>query len=186
MKFSGAVLTGGRSTRMGRDKALVDVDGRPLAAIARDALVGAGATEVLAIGGDPVELANLGFRVVADGWPGEGPLGAVVTALSAADEAVVVVLACDLPDVVPATVSAVLAGLGDADVGVPRVDGRFEVLVAAYRRVCLDSLAASRAAGERSLRRAIVPLKVAIVELADPESVRNANRPADLGPGTLS
>lgn len=178
--FSGAVLTGGGSRRMGTDKALLEVGGRPMAAIARDALVGAGAAEVLAVGGDAAALTALGLRPVPDRWPGEGPLGGVIVALHEAQHDVVVVLACDLPRVEAAAVAALVRGLGDADAGVPAVDGRPQVLVAAYRRACVGVLEEARAAGVRRLRDAVNRLRVADVALADPDWVRNVNQPADL------
>ena len=182
--FSGAVLTGGRSTRMGRDKALLEIRGRPRVAAARDALVGAGAAEVVAVGGDGEALARLGFRHVVDRWPGDGPLGGVVTALRAAVHEVVVVLACDLPDVEPAAVIAVLAALGSADAAIPEVDGRRQVLLAAYRRTCIVQLEAALAAGERALRDAVRRLAVAPVELADARWVHNVNVPGDIEAGS--
>ena len=181
-RFTGAVLTGGRSRRMGRDKALLEVGGRPLATLAGDALRGAGAAEVLAVGGDGEALAGLGFRAVADRWPGAGPLGGVVTALEAAGEDVVVVLACDLPGVTVAAVAAVLDGLaGGADAAVPEVEGRRQVLLAAYRRwPCLPVLAAALDAGERAVHRALAPLVVAPVTLVDPAWAADVDTPADL------
>ena len=98
LPFTGAVLTGGRSTRMGTDKAFVEVDGRPMAGRVAAALRAAGAAEVLAVGGDLDRLPSLGFdRAVPDRHPGEGPLGGLLTALAAAGHDVVVVLACDVP-----------------------------------------------------------------------------------------
>src|SRR5262245_31245962 len=143
--FTGMVLTGGTSTRMGSDKAFVEVDGRPLAAIARDALVGAGAAETFAVGGDRERLEAAGFQVVPDEFPGTGPLGAIATGLSAANFDPVVVLACDLPRVQAATVNELLTALSDAadDAAIPLRDGRREVLVAAYRRRCLPTLRAA-------------------------------------------
>ena len=82
---------------MGTDKALLVVDGRPLAVVAAEALRGAGATDVFAVGGDRAGLEAAGLRWVADRWPGEGPLGALVTALDASTADVVAVLACDRP-----------------------------------------------------------------------------------------
>jgi len=180
--FSGAVLTGGRSTRMGADKAFVEIGGRPLAAIARDALLGAGAREVLAIGGDGAAFERLGFRAVADAWPGEGPLGGVVTALREAAHDIVVVLACDLPAVDAPAVTAVLSGLADldADAAVPLVDGTPQVLVAAYRRRCRAPLEDALRRGTRRLRDAVDALRVANVALAEPGWVRNVNQPTDL------
>ncbi|MER3453356.1 MAG: hypothetical protein C4344_06940 [Acidimicrobiia bacterium] len=52
LTFSGAVLTGGRSSRMGRDKAFVALGGRPLVTYPVGALRMAGATEVFAVGGE--------------------------------------------------------------------------------------------------------------------------------------
>src|SRR6185436_398763 len=97
LTFAGAVLTGGASQRMGTDKALIDVDGRALALSVADALRSAGATRVLAVGGDLVALRGLGLEAIPDQHAGEGPLGGILTALEATDEDVVVVLACDLP-----------------------------------------------------------------------------------------
>ncbi|MES4792537.1 MAG: hypothetical protein C4321_05700, partial [Chloroflexota bacterium] len=83
LTFSGAVLTGGRSSRMGRDKAFVALGGRPLVTYPVGALRMAGATEVFAVGGDRVRLTTLGLSWVPDGHPGAGPLGGICTAIGA-------------------------------------------------------------------------------------------------------
>jgi molybdopterin-guanine dinucleotide biosynthesis protein A len=182
MRFTGAVLTGGASTRMGTDKAFVPVpgDGRPLARVAVDALRAAGAAEILAVGGDGGRLRaeiDAVLKPVPDRWPGEGPLGGITTALAAARHPVVVVLACDLPNVTPDAVRAVLAGLEfGADAAVP---GR-HVLLAAYRRTCRTIFEAAMALGIRAPRDALDGLDVADVTLADTRWADNANTPADL------
>lgn len=181
--FSGAVLTGGRSRRMGTDKALLaGPGGRPLALIARDALVAAGATEVLAVGGDLPALAALGLAPVADAHPGEGPLGGLVTALGAASCDRVVVLSCDLPLVDAHAVRAVVAGLDDeaADAAVPLVGGRPQPLLAAYRCRALPALAAAFAEGGRALHAAVAALVVVHPPLADPAVASDADDPEAL------
>ena len=98
VRAAGAVLTGGSSSRMGTDKALLELDGAVLARRVADALVTAGCAPVVAIGGDAGRLTAHGLAVVADRHPGEGPLGAIITALEHAEPLevdVVVVLACD-------------------------------------------------------------------------------------------
>lgn len=180
--FAGVVLTGGASRRMGRDKAFVDVHGRPLAAVARDALARAGATEVVAVGGDADRLASLGLRPVADRWPGAGPLGALVTALGAVEAPVAVVLACDLVAVDAAAVRVVLRALATsgADVAVPVVAGRLEVLAAAWSVRCRPALATAFAAGLRAPSRALADLRVHEVRGLPPDSLVDADSPADL------
>jgi molybdopterin-guanine dinucleotide biosynthesis protein A len=102
---------------MGRDKALVEVDGVALARRVADALVAAGCARVLAIGGDAPALGALGLDPVPDRWPGEGPLGGLATALGAAADADVVVLApCDWLHPTAAVVTRLVDGLRfDAD-----------------------------------------------------------------------
>lgn len=83
-RFSGAVLCGGQSQRFGSDKATYAHNGTPLAKISLLALREAGASEVFSIGGDVTALADMGFRAVPDDYPGEGPLGGIICALSRA------------------------------------------------------------------------------------------------------
>jgi len=97
MDVAGAVLTGGTSRRMGRDKATLEIDGVAMARRVADALIAAGCAPVVAVGGDATRLGAIGIPVVDDDWPGEGPLGGIITALRHSERAAVVVAACDLP-----------------------------------------------------------------------------------------
>ena len=76
---AGAVVCGGASRRMGRDKALVAVDGVAMAERVARALEAAGCADVRFVGGDAPALAALGRPVLPDAYPGAGPLGAVIT-----------------------------------------------------------------------------------------------------------
>ncbi|HEY5153329.1 MAG TPA: molybdenum cofactor guanylyltransferase, partial [Acidimicrobiales bacterium] len=156
-RFTGVVLAGGRSSRMGTDKALlvVDVDGRPLVSRAAQALADAGAGEVLVIGGDAPALGALGLDARPDDHPGEGPLGAILTALRLAGEDLVMVLACDMPAIDAASVRAIVGALAaapEALVAAPLVDDRGQYLTAAYRRGSQALLGAAYRAGERAPR----------------------------------
>jgi molybdopterin-guanine dinucleotide biosynthesis protein A len=163
---------------MGRDKALIDVGGRPLVTIAADALAGAGASEVVVVGGAADEHAALGLRTVPDRWPGEGPLGGVITAIEAASADVVAVLACDLPKVAPDAVRAVVAEVRDGAVAV--ADGRDQWLLGAWRRTALPVLRAAFDGGERALWRAARTLDVARVALVDEAWATDVDSPDDL------
>jgi molybdenum cofactor guanylyltransferase len=187
--FSGAILTGGRSSRFGSNKALAIVDGRAMAGRVADALADAGAAEVLAIGGDAVALAALGITPIADRRPGEGPLDGLITAIGAATNDLVVVLACDLPfvtsELIGALVSAmcvgsVVVGQTRADVALAEADGRVEPLVGCWRASrCLPVLEQTFASGERAVHRALAGLSVTTAA-ASPETVVNVNRTDDL------
>jgi molybdenum cofactor guanylyltransferase len=168
---------------MGRDKALLPVEGRPLAAVVGDALRAAGADPVLAVGGDGDALGRLGLRPVPDDHPGEGPLGGIVTALRRASWPVVAVLACDLPGARPEAVAAVVAALADrrdADVALPVVTGRRALVHGAWRASAGPALAAAFASGERSLEGAVASLQVVEVHGLDPAWVADVDVPADL------
>lgn len=180
--FTGAVLTGGASRRMGIDKATLVVDGVALARRGADALVAAGADEVLAVGGDRAALAGLGLTAIDDRHPGEGPLGAVITALAAAHHDVVVVLACDLPAVSSGTVRRLADALtaSGADVAVARVDEVPQVVTAAYRRSVRPTLESVFATGQRSLRQALDLVQVAWVDDVDPALLVDLDGPDDV------
>jgi molybdopterin-guanine dinucleotide biosynthesis protein A len=183
--FSGAVLCGGASTRMGRDKATLEVDGQAMAVRVADALREAGAAEVLAIGGDPAALEPLGLPVVPDDEPGQGPFPATLTALRHATSDVVIVLSCDLVSPSAATIASLVDRLHACDppvlAAIPVVDGQHQWTHAAWRRrEALDALAAARLDGIGSLRRAAAGLPIVAVHDVPEADVADADDPLDL------
>ena len=172
----GAVLCGGASRRMGADKAMIRVDGVAMARRVADALLDAGCSPVIAVGGDAAELGRLGLVGVDDEFPGEGPLGGVLTALSLGAPAVV--LACDLPNIRAATVSALIAALGLHDASMA-LSGRPEPLCAVWSPSAASSLRSQFSSGERAMHRAIESLDIAWVDVPA-EDLRNVNTPDDL------
>jgi molybdopterin-guanine dinucleotide biosynthesis protein A len=196
----GLILAGGQSTRMGTDKAFLELEavGKPLVAVSRDALLGAGATSVRCVGGDGDRLRALDLEVLDDEHPGEGPLGGLLTGLRAAtgavrvrrgggdapaEDKIVVVLTCDLPAIDAATVTALVEALAadeTADAAVPMLDGRRQILTAAYRVRVLGRLDEQFLAGERSVRRAVASLRVVELEDIDREALVDVDHPEDL------
>jgi molybdenum cofactor guanylyltransferase len=185
----GAVLCGGASRRMGRDKALVEVDGVALARRVADALRAGGCPSVLAIGGDAAALAALGLEPVPDRWPGEGPLGGLATAL-AATSAVggdrLVLAPCDLLHPSPVAVAALLDGLDDDVAAVAvRVGERVQWLPSAWRLTAglADRVAGLVDEGARRLDAVALVVRHRVLALA-PAAVADADTPPDLPPAT--
>lgn len=177
--FSVAILIGGDSSRMGSDKATFDVDGSPMAVRVAHAAEAAGASEILLIGGTQARAKKLVGSWKKDGFPGEGPLGGVITALKAASHDSVVVLSCDMPFITDAVISSLVRGLADAQASVGRTD-RLNWLCAAWsKEECLPTLQSVWKRKERAVHRAAVLLDVAEVPVPA-VAVRNINTPADL------
>jgi molybdenum cofactor guanylyltransferase len=159
-----AVLAGGASRRMGRDKATLAVGGARLGEIVLAAAARVAHPVVLvAPEGHPAR--RLAARVVAD--PGRGPLAAVAAALEALDAGHVLVLAADHPGL-RVELLAHLAGLaGRGEAVACRRGPRLEPLVAVYER--LPALAAARARlasepGDRSLLGLLAGLRTVVLE----------------------
>ncbi len=167
---------------MGRDKALLSVAGKAMALRVADALRAGGCDPVVPVGGDPVTLAGLGLDTIADRWPGEGPLGGVITALEhfGTHDAVVVV-ACDLPQLTSATVVALVTALEASDVAdvAMAITDRQQPLCAAWHRRATAPLAAAFAGGGRRLLDAIATLHVIDVNVAEQDLI-NVNTVNDL------
>lgn len=166
---------------MGHDKAFAAFEGRPLAEIARCALVEAGAIEVFSIGGDEARLAGLGFTTVRDDPAGEGPLGGLLTALRVAALDWVAVLACDLPRASARTVGELLEHTAaETDVVVPLLDGRPQPAHAVWRRDCTGLLEPLFTAGERRLGAAVDHVRARLVTVRDPTTLEDVDTPRDL------
>ena len=94
---AGFVLVGGRSSRMGTDKALMKYHGLPLAGYIANEL--SRVAESVSLVGDRARYSGIGYPVLGGDYPGGGPVGGIVTALRASGSIWNIVTACDLPGV---------------------------------------------------------------------------------------
>ena len=149
------ILAGGRSRRMGMDKAFLELGGEALLVRACRRLAGVG--EVLLVAGGAKErvLPTLPdfVRRVDDAVVAEGPMAGLLALLEGLPIGVdrLFLCACDLPFLGAGLVRSLDARLGDADCLIPRVAGRLQVLAGLYRVGLLGRVRGLMEAGERSL-----------------------------------
>jgi molybdenum cofactor guanylyltransferase len=175
---AGWVLVGGTSSRMGRDKALIDFAGRPLVLVAVEAL--GEVCHSVSLVGDPKRYATLGLPVLSDRSRGAGPLSGIEAALGATSSDWNLIAACDMPSLDGALLRRLAESAAD-DAAVPRYpDGRIEPLCALYHRRSHAAATAALAAGARRVSDFIARLTVRYVEVTDPRSFLNLNTPEDL------
>ena len=132
---AGFVLAGGKSTRMGRDKAFLEFEGRTL--LDRALTVMATVCDHVKIVADPVKFAKYESEtVIADTFPGCGPLGGIHAALAHSSSGLNLMLAVDMPFVSSELLSFLFATAEDnaAVVNVPRINDGLQPLCAIYRR----------------------------------------------------
>ena len=168
--FSCAILGGGRSSRMGRDKA---------ALMAREVAerLTVVSDDVFAVAKSPVE----GLRTTIDALDATSPLVGVLTALRCARHDVVFVCACDMPLVDVGLVVSLATSLGPHDAVIPIRDGRPEPLHAVWSKCAERPVAEALAAGERAVHRVLATLDTFTVAFPpDHPSFTNINTPDDL------
>lgn len=182
---TGLVLAGGASRRIGRDKAFLELGGRPLIEIVVERMAQVCA-EVLVVASDSRPYAGLEVRVVEDRFRGVGVLGGLHAGLEAATHDLALAVGCDMPFLNPDLLRAFVAWGEGLDVAVLRRGEHVEPLHAAYRRTCLPALEAAIRAGERRIVsffphvrvRYVAPEEVAAFD-PDLRSFRNVNTPEE-------
>ena len=179
------VAAGGKSTRMGRDKRFLPLDGESL--LARTLRKGRAAgfrSVVLAAEGAQEELTTLaaefGALLVTDEIPAQGPAAAIAAGLAAAETEWSLVLSGDMPFYDFELVRALLsAAEGDTQVVLPTLSGYWQPLAALYRRDAGAVFAAAIARGDRKLGIILRELAVREVPLTvDAGLLFNVNTPA--------
>lgn len=174
------ILAGGRSARMGDDKALLDIGGRPMISLILDRLR-PHFEQILVSANDARKYAFLGVEIVPDKVPGLGPLGGIASALERSSNDLNFVVACDIPQIDVEIVKRLLAEAEGHDGAIPRnPDGKIEPLFAVYRKSVLSAVEAALRAGELTTRDAFRNCRIAYVELAAGERLANLNTPSDV------
>ena len=118
----------------------------------------------------------LGLPVVIDKVPCQGPLMGIASALAASANDLNFVVACDIPDICLEFVASMLQRAGDCD-GVVPVDGagRYEPLLAVYRKSMLPAMNAVLGAGRRRIAAAFPLCRMRYVDLGNAAWLRNLN-----------
>ena len=184
--INGFVLAGGKSSRMGQDKGLMRLGNRPLVLRAAETLLPI--VHTVTFLAPPDRYGNLGFPVIADLWPDQGPLSALCTGLISSDAEWNLFLACDLPRISPRFTEflAQRVRATRSDAVVPRTQDGWQPLCAAYHARCRTAFEAAIRQGRRSIvelfdelhPEAITPEEMARIGLSEAEFA-NVNTPEE-------
>ncbi len=200
-----AILAGGRSRRMGCDKALLRVGGVPMLQRVIHAARSLGDQQII-VSNDSEAHAPFGWPLWPDAFPDAGPLGGLATALRHADTPHLLLLACDMPFLTPGLLHYLVDQAGAHEAVVPDSDDGLQPLCAVYARSIASQVEASIAAGRLGMRALVAQLDARIIparqwqvfaeranpfaNLNTPEEYRQENEksprflPRELGEGT--
>jgi molybdopterin-guanine dinucleotide biosynthesis protein A len=185
-RAGGIILAGGQSSRLGQDKALIDVDGDLLVerVIRRLRQV---VVEIVLVTDRPERLAFLGLPMTQDLYPGIGTLGGLHAGLSALHADYGVAVGCDMPFLSPDLLRYLISLQDGYDVVMPKLGKYHEPLHAVYGKRCLPLIERTIEAGQRRIMQALYGARVCYVKDAqmtayDPDlrSFFNVNQPQDL------
>ncbi|WP_031514934.1 molybdenum cofactor guanylyltransferase [Desulfofalx alkaliphila] len=139
MKASAAILAGGKSSRMGTNKAFLEVRSCRIIDHTMDELKKV-SDDILLITNKPEEYKGLGVRLAKDIYPGMGPLSGIHSALVHAGHRAVLVVACDMPFIEAGLARYLISFADDYQVIIPVVDGYHEPLFAVYSTSCVPHI----------------------------------------------
>jgi molybdopterin-guanine dinucleotide biosynthesis protein A len=180
------VLAGGASTRMGRDKALLDLGGEPM--VVRAVHLAEPHVASVAVVAPTDRYAELELPILPDRWPGAGPLGGIATALSATRCDWNLIVGCDLPYLTSEWLAWFIpcAMNSPAHAVVPESRRGLEPLAAIYHRACAAALTAAVERGMRRVTEGLAEILVERVRAAEWQGIdpsgrlfENMNTPAD-------
>lgn len=171
-RIRGYVLAGGASSRFGKDKALAELQGETM--VVRTAKLVSEVTPTVRIVSPVVKLQREIYETLADRWPGEGPLGGILTALLDAKEhagadAVALIVSCDMPFLTTDWLRFLVerASKSGAEAVVPKSSNGWEPLCACWRVSAADMILPNFEAGTRKITEALNVLSVEVLDEKD-------------------
>ena len=173
------IMAGGSSSRMGVDKSVLPINGRPMIEIICEQLRGT-FSRILISTNEVERLTFLGFEIIPDKVPGQGPLMGIASALEASTNELNFVVACDIPHIDLAYVRKMLVEAKRADMVIPTTgDGKYEPLFAVYRKSALGTINEVLSSGGRKISDVFGRCRVKYVKLSEAQWFTNINTMAD-------
>ena len=180
---TGVILAGGKSSRMGKDKALLPYQVKRLIDAPIETLTGLFSHVVLSVR-DPLDYAEYALPKIADQYADIGPMGGICSVLKSGRERIFCV-ACDMPYLNEALITY-LCGFTDFDAVIPVWDKREEMLHAVYSNTLVPVFEQAIRSGQYKLANAVASAQVRYIEPdeirrfdPDGECFRNVNTPDD-------
>jgi molybdopterin-guanine dinucleotide biosynthesis protein A len=164
---SSIVLAGGKGLRLGRYKALVELDGESLVqrVVSKLSFLNSEIIIVIAQGQQPPRVTGyLKLRIVTDAYPGKGPLVGIYTGLLSSDSSYNLAVACDMPLLNQNLLSYMLQVSAGFDVTIPRLGNMVEPLHAVYSKNCLKVIEKLISQGSFKIDRLLNLVKVRYIE----------------------
>jgi molybdenum cofactor guanylyltransferase len=180
--ITGVILVGGKSRRMGQDKAFLVVEGLPV--IERIVRTMQGCfKDLLLVGDRPERFEQYGLSVLPDSYPGSS-LGGLYTGLQHAETDRIFVTSCDIPFSNPDLIQFICTDAKPYDAVIPATQGGLEPLFALYHKACLPAMQAALEAGNFRITAVLQQLKIKTIAPeqlgqldADGRSLLNINTP---------
>ena len=186
--MTGIILVGGKSRRMGQDKAFMSVGGKQVFQRILDVFKTL-FDEIMIVTNKEGRFSGYGYPEIVDLIPDSGPMGGIYTGLSYAKSDNIFVASCDLPFIHPSPVKTIITEASDYDIVVPEIGGRLHPLHAAYSKRCMPLILKRLESKEFNITRFINEphelsvKKIQMSELAQEEtwekSVYNMNTPEE-------
>lgn len=180
--MTGVVLAGGRSKRMGLNKAFLEIDGERI--ISRVVTILKGIfDDVVLVTNDPLEYEDLDVRTVTDIFKGAGSLGGIYTGLFHAHYNYSFITACDMPFLKRDVILRMMDEIEDYDTLVPYEGDRFHPFHAIYSKGCLKAIEGMIKGGELRIIELYKRVRAKRLEgwfKEDTLSLYNINTPEDL------
>ena len=175
------IMAGGKSTRMGTDKAGVTLGGKTLLELAADKWRGFGAETLLSVGSaERKALARPGMRPVTDRYRSRGPLGGLHGGLLECATEFLLLTAVDCPFVTRELAEGLLSAIGEGDACVYTLEGRPQPLFGLYRKRCQAAVEGMLEEGENRMVRLLHRVNTVYLPTDDPAPFRNLNTPEEL------
>ncbi|MDF0716388.1 molybdenum cofactor guanylyltransferase [Muricauda sp. 334s03] len=176
----GIVLSGGKSTRMGMDKAFLELDGKPFISHILETVQQC--VEDVFVVSNNQKLDELGITRFPDLVPGLGPVGGIHTGLSHSKTEFNLVVACDTPFLTQDTIRYLIEGIDEEhDAFIVQCEGVQMPLIGIYRKSCLPFFSQAIDEKKLGLQKLLAKLKTKIIVLpkSHTKSIWNINTPSD-------